>query len=168
MTEWFEALRWSRPDIAAGEYWRLLTGHLVHLDAGHALMNALGAVVVWTVFRRDLPWQVWAWVAAGGVLGVDLGLWFGTDLDWYVGASGVLHAFAAAGILQSLWMGTLLPWIVAALGIAKLIYEQIFGAISWGPSSSAVVTQAHLFGALAGVLVVLIWRAMRLTPVVDD
>jgi rhomboid family GlyGly-CTERM serine protease len=168
MTEWFEVLRWSRPDIAAGEYWRLLTGHLVHLDAGHALINAFGAVVVWTVFRRDLPWQVWAWVAAGGVFAVDLGLWFGTDLDWYVGASGVLHAFAAAGILQSLWTGALLPWLVAALGLAKLIYEKIFGAMPWGSGSSAVVTDAHLFGALAGVLVVLIWRITRLNPAVDD
>ncbi|MBU3673208.1 MAG: rhombosortase [Sinobacteraceae bacterium] len=161
MTAWFEALRWSRPDIAAGEYWRLLTGHLVHLDTGHALLNALAAVVVWTVFRRDLPWQVWAWVAACAVLAVDLGLWFGTRLDWYVGASGVLHAFAAAGILQSLWTRALLPWLFAALGTAKLIYEKFFGAIDWGMGSTAVVTDAHLFGALAGVLVVLVWRATR-------
>ena len=92
-----EWLRWSREHIAAGEYWRLITGHLVHLGAGHALLNAFGAVIVWTVFREPLSSRLGVWVVLAGFVTVNAGLWFGTELQWYVGASGVLHARGAAG-----------------------------------------------------------------------
>jgi len=39
-------LRFSRNDIFAGEWWRLLTGNLVHLGYSHLLLNLAGLAVI--------------------------------------------------------------------------------------------------------------------------
>jgi len=36
-----ELLRYDRGAIAAGGWWRLLTAHIVHLDASHLVLNEL-------------------------------------------------------------------------------------------------------------------------------
>jgi rhomboid family GlyGly-CTERM serine protease len=157
-----EWLRWSREHIAAGEYWRLITGHLVHLGAGHALVNALGAVIVWTVFREPLSSRLVVWAVLAGFVTVNAGLWFGTELQWYVGASGVLHALAAAGIVQTISArGGGWPWTLGLLGAGKLLYEQWQGPLGWTPGSPPVITAAHLYGAAGGVLAALASIAAR-------
>lgn len=167
--ELLEGLRWSREHIAAGEYWRLVTGHLVHLDAGHALLNALGAVMVWTVFREQLASRLGLWALLAGLVSVNAGLWFATTVQWYVGASGVLHALAAAGIMQAIGSrGGRVPWALGLLGAAKLLYEQGQGSLGWTPGSPPVVTAAHLFGAVGGVLAALALMLSRRISSTDD
>src|ERR1700730_14155789 len=39
-------LRYDRAGLAAGQWWRLLTGHIVHLDLEHAGLNSLGLVLM--------------------------------------------------------------------------------------------------------------------------
>jgi membrane associated rhomboid family serine protease len=71
-----EALRWERTGLAAGEAWRLLTGHLVHLDLTHALLNAAGLLLVAALWRgvfRPLQWGV---IVVAAVVTIDSGLWF--------------------------------------------------------------------------------------------
>ena len=49
-----EARTWARYDgvmIAGGEYWRLITGHLVHLGWGHLWPNL---VALWGSHKRKL------------------------------------------------------------------------------------------------------------------
>lgn len=167
--ELLEGLRWSREDIAAGEYWRLITGHLVHLSAGHALLNALGAVIVWTVFREQLASRLGLWALFVGFVSVNVGLWFATPWQWYVGASGLLHALAAAGIVQALGSrGGIVPWTLGLLGAVKLLYEQWQGPLGWTPGSPPVVTAAHLFGAIGGVLTALVSQLSRRLSSADD
>lgn len=162
-----EWLRWSREDIAAGEYWRLLSGHLVHFDGRHALLNVFGAVIVWTVFRAQLFSRLGVWAVIFGLISVNAALWFGTSLQWYVGASGVLHALAAAGIVQTIALrGGAVPWALGLLGAAKLVYEQWQGPLGWTPGSLPpdslpVVTIAHLSGAAGGVLAALMSMLSR-------
>ena len=48
-----ELLRYDRGAIAAGGWWRLLTAHIVHLDAHHLVLNALGLVLLWSLFAAD-------------------------------------------------------------------------------------------------------------------
>ena len=47
-------LRYDRGAIAAGGWWRLLTAHLVHLDAHHLILNELGLVLMWSLFAGGL------------------------------------------------------------------------------------------------------------------
>jgi membrane associated rhomboid family serine protease len=41
-----QLLMWDRAAIDAGQWWRLLTAHLVHLDVRHLLLNIFGLLLI--------------------------------------------------------------------------------------------------------------------------
>jgi hypothetical protein len=49
-----ELLRYERTAVLHGEYWRLLTGHLVHGSGQHLLLNAVGCRLP-PCFRANTP-----------------------------------------------------------------------------------------------------------------
>ncbi len=147
------ALRWSRADLAAGEAWRLVTGHLVHLDLEHALLNVAGLLLVWALFSRVFTAGQWALTLLAGVVAIDLGLWVvNVELQWYVGASGLLHTAMAAGIVRQMLARDAVAWGLGVLGVGKLLYEHFSGAMPFTGSGALVVTDAHLYGAVAGMI----------------
>ena len=151
-----EWLRFDRPGIAAGEVWRLLTGHLVHLGVSHAVLNLAGLVLVWFLVGRAYTWKQWLWIMAGSVGAIDLGLWFGAPaLEWYVGLSGLLHGMLAAGIVAGLAGRNLEALILAVVVAGKLAWEQFAGPLpgSEATSGGAVIVDAHLYGVIGGTLV---------------
>ena len=146
------ALRYQRSAIAAGQWWRLVTGHFVHLGLEHAVLNALGLALMWALFARDYSRRAWLVILAGTLAGVDLGLWLrDSTVEWYVGSSGVLHGVLAAGALAHLRRRELDGWIIAVFLVGKLTYEQLVGALPL-TQGGAVVVDAHLFGALGGLV----------------
>ncbi|MDB6083914.1 MAG: hypothetical protein JWN43_1795, partial [Gammaproteobacteria bacterium] len=63
-----ELLRYDRGAIAAGGWWRLLSAHIVHLDAHHLILNELGLVLMWSLFASDYdPIEWWVIVLAGAL-----------------------------------------------------------------------------------------------------
>ena len=58
-------LRYDRAALAAGEAWRLVTAHLVHLDLRHALLNCLGLALMWALFARDYSPRQWLVIDGG-------------------------------------------------------------------------------------------------------
>lgn len=146
-----QALRYDRNALAAGEWWRLATAHLVHLGFQHAAINALALALLWMLFARDYAPRAWLLVVACAAAAIDLGLWLGdSTVIWYVGSSGVLHGVFAAGAAAHLRRGEPDGWVLAALLVAKLTYEQTFGALPL--VSGPVVIDAHLYGALGGLI----------------
>lgn len=155
-----QSLRWSRDALAAGEWWRLFTGHLVHLDLVHALLNLLAAALLVGVFGSVYSLRRTALVVVFGALAIDAGLWWLGEVDWYVGLSGVLHAYAAAVVVRAIVDRNDRPaWLVAAFGLAKIAWENLAGAMPFMATDVAVVTDAHLFGVIAGMLAGLALRA---------
>lgn len=153
-----QALRWSRSGLAAGEHWRWLTGHFVHLDLAHAALNAAGLALVWVLFARVYSPRRWLAIVALGIAGIDLGLWWLSDIEWYVGLSGVLNTLAAAGIVREIIDGDRMAWVVGLLGLAKLVSENLSGPMPFLQSGIPVVLDAHLFGALVGMCCGLLLR----------
>ena len=155
------ALSFDRNALADGQWWRLLTAHFVHLDAEHAFLNGLGVVLMWALFARDYsPWR-WAAIYSGSALAVSAGLWFGNpELTWYVGASGALHGVMTAGTIAHLRRRDLDGWILAVFIVAKLAYEQFAGALPFAGTSNTIV-DAHLYGAIAGVVLGLVLKSRR-------
>jgi rhomboid family GlyGly-CTERM serine protease len=155
------ALSFDRPAIAAGQWWRLLTAHFVHLDLEHAVLNSLGLVLMWALFARDYsPWR-WAAIYLAAALAVSAGLWFGNpELQWYVGASGALHGVMTAGTIAHLRRRDLDGWILATFIVLKLGYEQLSGALPFAGSSDTIV-DAHLYGAIGGVVVAVFLKSRR-------
>lgn len=151
--EWGRAaLRYERHAVAAGEWWRLITAHLVHLDLEHAVLNSLGLVLMWSLFARDFSPRQWLAIVAATFAVIDAGLWFrDPQIDWYVGASGALHGVMAAGTYAHVRRGDLDGWILAIFIVVKLIYEQWHGQLPFNESGVPVVVNAHLYGALGGL-----------------
>jgi membrane associated rhomboid family serine protease len=127
------ALRYDRDALAAGQWWRLLTAHVIHLGFEHALLGL-------------------------SVLGVDAGLWLlSSTTQWYVGSSGVLHGVLAAGAVAHLRSRQPDGWVLALFLVGKLVYEQSAGALPL-TAGGAVIVDAHLYGAVAGALAALLLR----------
>lgn len=149
-------LRYDRGAIAAGGWWRLLTAHIVHLDAHHLILNELGLVLVWSLFAQDYDPDEWCAIVLAGALAISSGLWWlSPRVGWYVGASGVLHTVMAAGAAKHLVERVWDRWILFLGLCAKLAWEQ------WGGEPhTLVVVDAHLYGAVCGFAVgaALSWR----------
>jgi len=151
-----EWLRFERSGIAAGELWRLLTGHLVHLGVSHTVLNLAGLVLVWFLVGRAFDWKQWLWVMAGSVGAIDLGLWFGApSLEWYVGLSGLLHGMLGAGIAAGIAARSGEALILAVVVAGKLAWEQFAGPLPGSETTSggAVIVDAHLYGVIGGTVV---------------
>jgi len=151
-----ELLRYDRAAIAGGGWWRLLTAHIVHLDAHHLILNALGLVLMWSLFAADYDVIEWSIIVLAGALAISSGLWWlSPRVAWYVGASGVLHSVVAAGTAKHLAARVWDRWILLVVLSAKLAYEQLGGR-----EPPLVVVDAHLYGAICGFAVgaALSWR----------
>ena len=152
-----------RRTLLAAQPWRVLTGHLVHLNWPHALVNAAALVVVARLFAHDLDAKRQATTLAIAAIVISVALTYGyRGIDWYRGLSGVIHALFFAGAaawlasartfsLRTLW----LPVALLVGGWIKVVAEQPSGDMlphaEW--LGAAVVPQAHLVGAACGTAI---------------
>lgn len=156
--------RFERAGLEGGEWWRLASGHLVHLGIGHLVMNMAALGLAAALLHGVLTTADWIHAVWLSALAIDAGLyWLSPEVVWYVGLSGVLHGVLAAGALQ---LAAGRSWIGAALLVglaAKLVWEQRFGATPMSASLSGgpVVVDAHLYGALGGSMAQLVAHAVR-------
>lgn len=158
------ALRFEPATILGGEYWRFLTGHLVHLGTGHLLWNMAGLSLVWLIFGREFRFASWLAIVAAGAFTISACFFLlRPGLDWYVGFSGVTHGVFGAGALAWIFHGGRDGYIAAACLLGKICFEQFFGAVPLSESSSGgpVIVDAHLYGALGGMLVAFLILARR-------
>ena len=153
--------RYHRGAIAAGEWWRVLTGHLDHLNWTHLLMNGLCLALLLALFRplgRPLR-TLCLWLIAS--LLISLMMWFfSPKITWYVGLSGSLYALVVYAIATD----TSYPMIfrIVALGLTafKVGFEQINGDVAFMTDfiSGPVAVDSHLYGVIAGAFLVLLTR----------
>jgi len=156
-----EALEYQRR-LLTHEPWRALTGHVVHINWPHALVNAAALWVVARLYAGDLDSrrQLVALIASALAISGALAFLY-PSIDWYRGLSGALHGLFFAGATKwllferprtfaRLWLPGVLfvgGWIKVALelpGGAATPYAQWLGA--------AVVPQAHFIGAICGTV----------------
>ena len=167
-TEWHRALWYDRAAISAGEYWRLLTGNLVHLGWTHLALN-VGALVIgtWVFYsaRTPIAWAI-AQIVCAVVSSVGLYL-FSPQTAWCVGMSGAMHGLLMIGAVDWIREGDPVGWAMLAIWSGKLIWEQLYGPMpfSTGTVGSAIVTDAHLWGAVGGFMYLAAeeayWRVVR-------
>ena len=152
-------LSWDRQALADGEWWRLVSGHLIHLDGYHAALNVVAAILLAALVGKVFRTLQVLYIIGIAVIAIDAGLWWLSAVDWYVGLSGVLHALAAAALVRRLLeQHDVLAWALAIFGLGKILWENTLGALPFTPSSTMVVTDAHLYGVLAGMLAGLLLR----------
>ena len=154
-----DALSYDRAGLAAGQWWRVLSAHFVHLDPNHAMLNGMGVVLMWALFARDYSPGRWAAIYLFSSLCISAGLWlWNPEVSYYVGASGSLHGVMAAGTLAHLRRRDLDGWILAVFIVIKLGFEQLNGALPFSDSGTTLV-DAHLYGAVGGFGLALFLRS---------
>ena len=154
-SEW---LRYDREGILNGEVWRLISGHLAHLGWPHLFMNLIGLVLIWLLFGHLIKRSSWLIICVVGTLGISAGMMlFNPELKWYVGLSGVLHGMFVAGAIVSVKAGYRAELLLLALFTGKLAWEQVVGPLPGSAEFAGgnVIVDAHLYGAISGLLITL-------------
>ena len=147
--------RYQRDAIENGEYWRLVSGHLVHLSLGHLWPNVAALVIIGALFDGVFRNADWWRATVASAAAIDIGLYaLDRGVLWYVGLSGVLHGVVAAGALALLLRRQPLGAVLAIGLSGKLIFEQVMGPVPFTAASvgGPVVVAAHLYGAAGGAL----------------
>src|SRR4030095_5899172 len=87
-----------RRAVAFTEPWRLLTGHFVHLNLIHAMLNGGALLLLGRLFGDRLrPSEFWALLVGAPVAISLLAFLALPELHWYRGLSDVVHALYSAG-----------------------------------------------------------------------
>ncbi len=153
VTDLVEAMRFSREDISNGQWWRLLTGNLVHLGYPHLFLNLAGLAVISLLLAPAMSPIQWSITGLSSMIGVGLGLWwFDPHLQWYVGLSGVLYGLLLGGAIAEFRHQKLIATIIAVYTIGKIVWEQLFGAVESSEKITGgnVIVNAHMYGMVCG------------------
>lgn len=168
------ALQYRREALDALQFWRLLTAHVAHLGLVHGALNGAALLLVWRIVRDFVSPTEWVWLLLGSVAAVDAGLYFlSPGVEWYVGASGVLHGLFGGSAVLMLDRDARAYGITLLLALAaKLAWEQVSGGAmtTAGLGDAPVVTIAHLYGAIGGVAAARVLRVVagrRHAPAAD-
>ncbi len=151
-------LQFARADIEAGQWWRFITGNLVHLTWRHFAMNILALLAIFALYSKCLNIHGMILVFLLSCLSVTLGIWiFSPQIHWYVGLSGSLHGLLVTLIIldyaiHKYWLNIILLFAL----ITKLLWEGMMGPMPGSESVAGgpVVVQAHLYGFLGGLIIV--------------
>lgn len=131
----------------------VLFAPLLHAGVGHLLSNTLPLLVLgFLTFLEGT--RRFAIAVAASWLGSGIGVWiFGGGLT--IGASGVVFGLFAYLMVRGFYNRSLRQILLA------LVVFLMYGSILWGilPSAGSNVSwQAHLFGAVGGVLAAVILK----------
>lgn len=160
-TPWQWSLDISR--VCQGEWWRIITGHFVHLSWQHYLYDLLGlglalAFCIVNGLRNSVIVQT-ALVATGTVSAVLL---LTHPVDIYGGLSGITSGLLARGILQMINNGALFS---GAMLTVCLLFKLILEHRGIAVSGIAPVWQAHAAGATAAMVLATFSRKQTRKPI---
>ena len=160
-------LQYEREQILAGEWWRLITGHLVHVDAPHLAINAF-VILAWLYLfdqREDLGTVIRTIFAYALLISLGM-LLLSTDLEWMLGASAITYALIGGSAFRAALDGPrrLGLMLLAALSL-KMLAEQYWGLESWFSHlvDYPIASETHVYGIAAGILVEA-WRRIAHAP----
>jgi rhomboid family GlyGly-CTERM serine protease len=159
-----EMLEFDRTRIAAGEIWRLATGHLTHWSVEHLQWDLVMFVTVGAVCEIRNPRRMRLCVVAAAA-SVSAVVFFGfPTMEAYRGLSGIdtaLFTLLAVDLLRDAWrhrnftVATAAGFFLAGFAV-KTAYEAITGQALFVDQHSAgfdLLVWDHIVAAAAGMIV---------------
>lgn len=155
---------YDREAIAGGEWWRLITGNLVHLSPLHLIFDVVALSVVGTVIElRGARYWWLVCCAAGAVIGLAVYL-AAPELRYYGGLSGIVTAAVVYLCLDGLrdtggWRRLCMFVLVLAaikIGIEFVSGETVLSMTESQPFETVPVS--HLAGACTALLAFILTR----------
>jgi rhomboid family GlyGly-CTERM serine protease len=151
-------LVWDRAAIADGQWWRLVTGNLVHVTARHLWWDALAVTVAgWFIGTRAPRSLAILTLVAAAVIGLSIFV-FCPQVRLYCGLSGVACAMFGYLALLGIRTGSRARWCGLAMLIlvaCKVAWELTTGRTIFVPvvgNAYVVLPLAHATGLVVGVL----------------
>jgi rhomboid family GlyGly-CTERM serine protease len=135
---------------------RLLTGHLVHTNWPHMLMNSAALLITLLLFPVYGKARLLGGCVLWDALFISLGLLLlFPQIGWYAGFSGVVHGLLMTGALLA--FREPVSKILLVLLVAKVGWEVWTGGESLSTEliEAPVIFEAHLLGLIAGALAAL-------------
>jgi len=152
-------LIYNRDLVSQGEYWRLISGHFLHTNGNHFMLNAAAVVLLWALHGQYYNHKNYLMIFLTSTMVCGLGIhYYSLDISLYVGLSGVLHGFFVWGALMDIKHQEKTGYLLLIGVVLKIAHEQFYGASADVESfiESSVATDAHMFGAIGGLLAFLI------------
>ena len=150
-----QLLAYHRDYISSGEFWRLLTGHLVHSNTWHYLLNLASLLFIGALFGQLLSGAVWATAFVFCGLSISGIYWFfAPGFTSYVGLSAVLYGVIIIGAIQDLPKNKLIAIALIIIVTGRVIWQQFDGASESLTElvENRVAIESHLFGIITGYL----------------
>ncbi len=150
---WQALLEYNRAAISEGQLWRLLTGHFLHSNAYHLLMNVVGLVLIMLIHAKLPKRLAFGWQLLSLSVATGLGLYlFAPNTLIYVGLSGALHGVLCYGAVIDIRQGFQSGYLILLGVLVKVVGEQLSGPdVQLATQIAAeVAIDSHLIGALAG------------------
>ncbi len=151
---------YQRQLISQGEIWRLFTGHFLHTNIYHLLLNLAALIMLWLLHGRLYSQASYSLLFLLTALITSLGIYyFNLNLQQYVGLSGVLHGVFVFGALMDIHANDKTGYLLFIGVWLKIAHEQIYGASTDVSAliEASVAVDAHLWGALGGLLFAIIY-----------
>ncbi|MHB8861574.1 MAG: rhombosortase [Pirellulaceae bacterium] len=157
-----DMLQFDRQALAAGEWWRYLTGYVAHWSTDHLFWDVLMFIVLGCIVESQSRARM-VGLCLGSAVAISTYIWFGrTDVVLCRGLSGIdtaLFTYTAVMILvtaiaERRWVRCLVAGVLFAGFGSKLLFEAFTGSTLFVNSDRAdfvVVIEAHVLGALAGI-----------------
>lgn len=165
---WYWADHWqlNRASVQDGHWWLLISGQFAHQTVAHGISNFVAILVAATVAPSWLNRWPGLLLVTGLALGVGLGVWLNNpEIDIYRGFSGVGHGWL---MIAFAWSPYLSPWfkvLVLVVIQLKVIWEDStvyeFAQFSGYFSDATVLTDAHWYGVLLAIPVVIAYFVVR-------
>lgn len=150
-----DLLVYHRNLITQGEYWRIISGHFLHTNTNHLLLNMAGAILLWSLHGQYYNSRNYISLIIFSSVFVSTCLYiFSPELIQYVGLSGILHGVFIWGALQDIRYKIKGGYLLLIGVTIKVIHEQIYGA-SEGINqviNANVAIDAHLWGGISGLV----------------
>jgi rhomboid family GlyGly-CTERM serine protease len=156
-----ESLVYQRSLVNQGEIWRVFSGHFFHTNGFHFMLNGAAVVMLWVLHGHFYTIKNYSFIFMVSAIICAIGIhWFSLDIDQYVGLSGVLHGLFIWGAIEDIKAKERTGYLLLLGILLKIAHEQVYGASEDVASmiGANVAINAHLWGAIGGVVAVLILR----------